>query len=88
MARATAKVAISLERELFRRAERLRATTGESRSALIGRALRNVLQAEADKRNVEEYVAAYRRIPDGSRDVTLARRTARRALASLPWEDE
>ena len=88
MPRATAKVAISIERELFRRAERLRATTGESRSALIGRALRQVLQAETHAKNVEQYVEAYRRTPDGRRDVSIARQMARRALEALPWEDE
>src|SRR5262245_7926972 len=88
MSRSTAKVAISLERSLFLRAERLRASTGESRSALLGRALRQVLHSEAHDRDVERYVEAYKRSPETAGDQSRARRIARRSMASLPWDDE
>ena len=57
--RASEKVAISLERELFVRAERLRRASGESRSALVGRALRQLLRDEGVASDVKQYVAAY-----------------------------
>jgi len=88
MAAATTRIVVVLERKLLQRAERLRASTGESRNALVERALRRVLQAGAHERNVEQYVMVYRRVPDGPRHASLARRTASRALAFLSWKDE
>lgn len=82
------KVAISLDRALLRRAERLRASTGESRSAVIARALRGLLAQEERLRRVAEYVEAYRRQPESAADVETARAQARKALRALPWEDE
>ncbi|MBI2390792.1 MAG: ribbon-helix-helix protein, CopG family [Deltaproteobacteria bacterium] len=88
MARPAEKVAISLDPELLARAERLRKTTGESRSALVGRALRELLRAEERERQAAEYVEAYRRVPETSADVAQSRRLARRSLAAVPWDDE
>lgn len=88
VARVSEKVAISLEPELFRRAERLRQASGESRSALIGRALRQLLRSEARARDVEQYVQAYQRVPETGQDVERARRLARRSLTLLPWDEE
>jgi len=82
------KVAISLDPELLARAERLRKETGESRSALVGRALRELLRAEERDRRVAEYVEAYRRVPETSREVAQVRTLARRSLAAVPWDDE
>ena len=88
MADAAEKVAISLDPELLARAERLRRRTGESRSALVGRALRALLSAEDRDRRVAEYVAAYRRAPETTRETATMRTLARRALAAVPWDDE
>lgn len=82
------KIAISVDRTLLRRAERLRARTGESRSAVIARALRTLLSLEERQRQVAEYVDGYRRQPETPVDVERARAVARKTLASLPWEDE
>jgi metal-responsive CopG/Arc/MetJ family transcriptional regulator len=88
VARATEKVAVSLERRLFERVERLRKTSGESRSALIGRALRQLLRDEGQTRAVEQYVQAYRRVPETHADEQRARMLARRSLTALPWDEE
>lgn len=88
MGRASEKVAISLERELFLRAERLRRASGESRSALVGRALRQLLRDEDVASDVKLYIEAYRRVPETSRDERRARQLARRSLAALPWDEE
>jgi metal-responsive CopG/Arc/MetJ family transcriptional regulator len=82
------KVAISLDPELLARAERLRKQTGESRSALVGRALRKLLLAEERDRRVAEYVEAYRKVPETSREVARVRKLARRSLAAVPWDHE
>jgi len=88
MSRTSAKVAVSLDPGLLAHAERLRATTGESRSALVGRALRLLLRDDARARDVKEYVEAYRRVPEGAQDERAARALARRSLAAFPWNDE
>ena len=80
------KVALSLDRELLRRAEKLRKATGESRSALLARALRLLVGAESHAERVREYVAAYERAPEDARDIEAARDLAKRALAALPWD--
>jgi hypothetical protein len=88
MARKAEKVAVSLDRELLAHAERLRKSTGESRSALVGRALRQLLRSEARSARVAEYVEAYRRMPESAQDVRRARTVARRSLGTLPWDDQ
>jgi metal-responsive CopG/Arc/MetJ family transcriptional regulator len=83
----TAKVAFSLDRELLAQVERIRVDTGESRSAVIGRALRSLTATAAHRREVERYVAAYCEKPEDPREIRSARRRARRTLSRLPWED-
>jgi Arc/MetJ family transcription regulator len=88
VARISAKVAISVDPSLLARAERLRKTTGESRSALVGRALRLLLREDATRSAAHAYVDAYRRMPETDTDLRDARAIATRSLASLPWDDE
>lgn len=88
MAKVSEKVAISLDRELLGRAERLRATTGETRSALVARALLQLVQQESSARRIEEYVDAYKRIPETPADVRAARALARRSISKLAWDEE
>jgi len=87
MARAAAKVAVSVDGELLARAEQRRKVTGESRSALVARALRQLLRTEEHAQQVEQYVAAYRSVPEGATEIRAARSLARRSLRALPWTD-
>lgn len=87
MARSAEKLAISLDRDLLRRAERLREATGESRSALVARALRQFLRVEELDRQVREYSEAYRRVPETASDVREARALARRFVAQVDWDE-
>jgi metal-responsive CopG/Arc/MetJ family transcriptional regulator len=80
------KIAVSLDSRLLARAERLRRATGESRSALVARALRDLVRSEAQERRVREYVEAYRRMPETTHEVRTARALARRSVTNLPWE--
>ena len=82
-----AKVAITLDAELLRRAERLRRSTGESRSALLNRALQELLRADSHRRRVEEYVRAYRDQPESADDVRAARAVAGRTVRHLDWDE-
>jgi metal-responsive CopG/Arc/MetJ family transcriptional regulator len=83
-----AKFACSIDASLLARVESVRKKTGESRSAFVSRALR-VLTAEAARGlAVARYVEAYREHPEGPADVRAARRSARRALARVAWDEE
>ena len=75
-----------MDRRILDRVEKIRARTGESRSALIARALFIVTEAEAKDERIRRYVAAYREQPESADDELLARKTARRALKNLAWE--
>jgi metal-responsive CopG/Arc/MetJ family transcriptional regulator len=82
------KVAVSLDPDLLRRAERLRRSTGETRSALVSRALRLLVERENHRARVEQYVAAYRAHPESVQEVELARVLASRAITSIDWDEE
>jgi predicted transcriptional regulator len=84
----TAKIAISLDRELLSRIERVRALTGESRSAVVSRALKQLTREEQHDRRVREYVQAYRDKPETAAEVGAARASAKRVLAALAWDEE
>jgi metal-responsive CopG/Arc/MetJ family transcriptional regulator len=86
--KSAAKVAISLEPKLLQRAEQHRLVTGESRSALVARALRDLLASEGEQADIARYVAAYRETPETLGDVQAARAVAKRTLRHLPWEGE
>jgi len=82
-----AKVAFSLDTQLLAQLERIRQDTGESRSAVIGRALERLTAESTHRHEVERYVAAYREQPEGRSEIHSAPRRARRILSRLPWED-
>jgi metal-responsive CopG/Arc/MetJ family transcriptional regulator len=82
-----AKIAITVDREVLRRAEQLRRRTGESRSALLTRGLRRLLDDLEHRQNVDRYIAAYREHPESVAEVTPLDKLGVEALASLPWED-
>ena len=82
------KIAVSLDPDLLQRAERVRRRTGESRSALVSRALR-LLTDEAERaQRVAEYVRSYREHPETAEEIESIRATAQRSLAAVPWEEE
>jgi metal-responsive CopG/Arc/MetJ family transcriptional regulator len=83
-----AKIAISLDAELLRRVERVRGLTGESRSAVVGRALRLLTEEGRRVELIEQYQRSYRDLPERPDEISTARRLARRSVASLPWSEE
>jgi len=83
-----AKIACSIDADLLQRVEDVRARTGESRSALISRALRALTAESARARAVKQYVEAYRDHPESADDTAAARKSARRVIAHVAWEDE
>jgi hypothetical protein len=80
-------VAFSIDAQLLALVERVRLHTGESRSAVIGRALHQLTSESAHEEEVQRYVAAYREQPERPSEIGSARRQARRTLSRLPWEE-
>lgn len=83
-----AKIACSIDSRLLERVERIRANTGESRSAVISRALAALTAQELYQARVERYAQVYRETPELADELSDARRLARRALSALPWNDD
>lgn len=85
---ATEKIAITVDEGLLAEVERLRSHTGESRSAVFSRALRQLLRVREHDDRVAEYIAAYRAHPETAEEVDAAERLARESLSHAPpWED-
>lgn len=84
---ATEKVAVTIERSVLAEVEALRERTGESRSAVVARALRSLLREEERRSQVREYVEAYRRIPETPAEAERITRVAAETLSGLEWED-
>jgi metal-responsive CopG/Arc/MetJ family transcriptional regulator len=82
------KFACSIDPDLLQRVERLRARTGESRSALVSRALVKLTQEAAHAASVQRYVEAYRETPETEYEVQSARELARGVLRQVPWGNE
>ncbi|MEM9693900.1 MAG: hypothetical protein AAGA56_15235 [Myxococcota bacterium] len=78
-----AKIAISLDPETLAQAERLRAKTGESRSALFARAVRGLVSREEHVEKVRRYVEGYEREPES--EVEAWHELARSTLISQDW---
>jgi len=85
MARPAAKVAISIPDDLYRAVERVRRTTGRSRSAVLQDALRHWLEHQAQAGMVREYVAGYQRRPESAREVRAAEAAAVQLLSADDW---
>jgi metal-responsive CopG/Arc/MetJ family transcriptional regulator len=81
-----AKIAVSVDRATLREVERLRETTGESRSAFVSRALRRLIAEHEMQDRIAAYVDGYRRMPEQPVEVDAARDLARRSLESLEWD--
>ncbi|MCK5690675.1 ribbon-helix-helix protein, CopG family [Myxococcota bacterium] len=79
------KVAVSLDKVLLKSAEELREKTGESRSALVARALRLLVANEVRQAKVEGYIKAYQEHPESSEEESAALTLAASTLKDLPW---
>lgn len=87
MAARTSKIACSIDTHLLASVERLRVRTGESRSAVIARALAGLVGEQEHQRRVQAYVQAYRDQPESAAEVRKARVVAQQALSQFAWND-
>ncbi len=84
------KIAISLPEEVFQRIEAARQVRGESRSEFIRRAVDAFLRRQREREMDEQYVRAYREMPETADEIAGIEGMAAAGLASLaadPWED-
>jgi len=82
----TEKIAISLSKDVLNKIEELRRETGESRSALIQRAMKKLLKERERSIRVKSYVEGYRRRPETKEEINAAELSASELLAREPWE--
>ena len=82
----TEKVAISLSKDVLSKIEELRRETGESRSALIQRAMQKMLKEREKAGRIRSYVEGYRRQPETKAEIEAAELSASELLAREPWE--
>lgn len=66
---ASKKISISLPVDLVKRIEKERRRTGETRSALIRRAVRLMFRAQSHAARVQKYVEGYTREPETDDEV-------------------
>ena len=83
----TSKIACSIDTRLLASVERLRVRTGESRSAVVARALADLVGEQERRRQVQAYVQAYLDQPESAAEVREARRVAQQTLSRFTWND-
>jgi len=81
----TAKVAISLPRDVLEAVETERKATGESRSQFFRRAIETMLRRERESSAVNDYVRGYQEIPESAEEVEATLRAGIAVLAEEPW---
>lgn len=82
----TTRVAISLPSELLKSADKERRSTGETRSAFVRRAIRELLAERGRTAEIEQYIEGYRKMPETRDEIELASALASEAFAEDPWE--
>lgn len=79
------KTAISLTRETFERAEKLRRAEGLSRSEFYARAIDKALRDMELKRAIDAYVESYRKYPETPEEIAEAARGTADWAKEYPW---
>ena len=82
----TTKIAISLPEDILAAVEREREGSGESRSEFFRRAVEALLRRQREQQLSEQYVRAYRTLPESTEEVEAARRAASSILGEEPWQ--
>ncbi|MEW6365055.1 MAG: ribbon-helix-helix protein, CopG family [Acidobacteriota bacterium] len=80
------KLAVSIPADLLASAERRCRRKGESRSALIRRALEALLAGERERYRVRRYVRGYLEQPETGDETAVAHAQAASVLSLEPWE--
>ncbi len=79
------KVAISLPTDLYRAVEKTRKKNRRSRSAVVQDALRRWLREQQQAQADQEYVEAYRRMPETPQEIAEAEAMAKDSWSEWEW---
>lgn len=82
----TAKIAISLPRDILEGIERERRASGESRSEFFRRAVEAFLRRQRERELEEQYIRGYLENPETPDEVEGIYRAGLAALAQEPWD--
>lgn len=80
----SAKIAISLPKDLMYRIEQLRTETGETRSAFIRRMLELAFQQRETAHKIRAYIEGYQKNPESDEEIAEAEANAL-ILTQEPW---
>jgi len=76
---------VELTDDLLRRLDERAAREGESRSALIRKAIEAYLHDEERERITREIIEGYERIPPTDEEMAIAEASTREAVEEEPW---
>ena len=82
-----AKIAISLPDDVLQAVEKERKSSGESRSEFFRRAVRALLKQKLREERDQEYIRAYREMPETDEEFAGLRSASLAVLADLPWDE-
>lgn len=82
----SAKVAISLPRDVLEAVEIERKAKGESRSQFFRRAAEKLLQEERGMAAIQSYMRGYREIPERTDEIEAVHQLGSVVLGEEPWE--
>jgi len=83
-----AKIAISLPDDVLRDVEKERQASGETRSQLFRRAIKDLLKREREREATEQYIRTYREMPETEEELAWVEAASKAVLEEYPWDDE
>ena len=83
-----AKIAISLPDDVLRDVEKERQASGETRSQFFRRAVKDLLKRQREREATDQYVPAYREMPETEAELGWVEATSQAVLEEYPWNDE
>jgi metal-responsive CopG/Arc/MetJ family transcriptional regulator len=80
------RVTVTLPREMLEAADETLVEPDESRSGMIRRLIKTALREAQDRKDVEQWIRAYREQPQTEEEVGWFELAALETLRDLPWE--
>jgi metal-responsive CopG/Arc/MetJ family transcriptional regulator len=82
----TNKIAISLPDEILQAVEKEREDSGESRSQFFRRAVEMLLRSKKEQARSQQYILAYKTMPETREEIMRAHQAASVILAEESWQ--
>ncbi len=84
----TAKITISLPKDLLDTIEKEKDPAGETRSQLVRRLLQAYLRHKREREDVEQYIRGYQQYPETAEEIAFSETLLAEAFSDSPWEEE